>query len=490
MGLCAMASVAAGAGNIEIIVDNSLYAGGQITDSLNQYVADLQAQGYTPTLTTIAFATAAQLRTHLANTHATSGLAGAVFVGDLPVFDYEIAAHVGWNYESFPCDLYYQDLDGIWADNDSNGKYDAHTGDVAPEIWMGRLTVSTLTGLGGGRTEAQMLNDYFDKDHSYRRRTLRVSEDGLAYIDDDWTPWATEWSNALAASVSGSTTIVTTNTVQSDYEYRLANEQYESALVALHSAPTYHTYKEGGDWTGEYTYSNELDALDPDILFYNLFACKNALYTATDYMAGEYVFGTDSGLLAVGTTKTGSMLEFEDYYDPIAVGETFGEAWLDWWLARAAGGFTQSEQDWHYGMTMLGDPTLMMQTFMAIDGDCDLDGDVDINDLSALAASWDFPAGMGWANGDFDADEDVDINDLSALAGNWGYGTAGGMSFDEALQGLAVPEPTTLGILALGACLAARRRKAPLTRASRQSERLALACARGSLSALARARAS
>lgn len=81
-------------------------------------------------------------------------------------------------------------------------------------------------------------------------------------------------------------------------------------------------------------------------------------------MGGEYVFGTNLGLLAVGSTKTGSKLAFDDYYYPLGEGATFGDAYLAWWTARAAGGFSDYEKDWHYGMTLLGDPLLTTQAFV------------------------------------------------------------------------------------------------------------------------------
>ena len=89
-------------------------------------------------------------------------------------------------------------------------------------------------------------------------------------------------------------------------------------------------------------------------------------------------------------------------------------------------------------------------------GDCDRDGDVDINDLSALAVNWGVTSGAEWADGDFDDDDDVDINDLSALAGNWSHGTAGGMSLDDAWASASIPEPATLALLAAGGMAAGR----------------------------------
>ncbi len=90
-------------------------------------------------------------------------------------------------------------------------------------------------------------------------------------------------------------------------------------------------------------------------------------------------------------------------------------------------------------------------------GDANLDGQVDISDLGALATSWQTSA--VWSQGDFDYSGFVDISDLGMLATNWqlGVGAPLGPSFDEALAsvglaGVSVPEPTSMALL--GLCLA------------------------------------
>ena len=89
-------------------------------------------------------------------------------------------------------------------------------------------------------------------------------------------------------------------------------------------------------------------------------------------------------------------------------------------------------------------------------GDTDLDGDVDLNDLTNLAANYG-QSPRGWGQGNFDPDTDVDLNDLSAMAAYYGLGEAQAFAAFEALN---VPEPTTvvsLGLVGLRA-LARRRR--------------------------------
>jgi hypothetical protein len=87
-------------------------------------------------------------------------------------------------------------------------------------------------------------------------------------------------------------------------------------------------------------------------------------------------------------------------------------------------------------------------------GDADLDGDVDLSDLGALAAHYGGASGLDWLQGDFDHDGDVDLNDLGTLATNYGAGAARAMAD---FQALMVPEPTCVAMLAMG-MLTMRRR--------------------------------
>ncbi len=76
-------------------------------------------------------------------------------------------------------------------------------------------------------------------------------------------------------------------------------------------------------------------------------------------------------------------------------------------------------------------------------GDANLDGRVDLIDLSLLAGS--FGDEGGWGAGDFNADGLVDLIDLSVLAGGFGF-VAG------------VPEPVVLAALGLGVMMVRRGR--------------------------------
>lgn len=80
-------------------------------------------------------------------------------------------------------------------------------------------------------------------------------------------------------------------------------------------------------------------------------------------------------------------------------------------------------------------------------GDANLDGQVDVTDLGAVATNWQ-TSGV-WTGGDFNYDGFIDITDLGALATNW----QAGVSFSDALalmrlgEAASVPEPDAAGAL-------------------------------------------
>lgn len=97
-----------------------------------------------------------------------------------------------------------------------------------------------------------------------------------------------------------------------------------------------------------------------------------------------------------------------------------------------------------------------------LEGDTDLDGDVDFTDFNNLANN--YGTGTTWGEGDFDGDGDVDFTDFNLLANNYGLSSALGASLGAAAPVgavaavAAVPEPSSLAMLLGGACLLGRRR--------------------------------
>lgn len=87
---------------------------------------------------------------------------------------------------------------------------------------------------------------------------------------------------------------------------------------------------------------------------------------------------------------------------------------------------------------------MITELFGTVYGDANLDGAVDLIDLSALASN--FGGTGGWAEGNFNGltDDAIDLIDLSTLASNFGFVAA-------------VPEPAGAALMGLGALAALRR---------------------------------
>jgi hypothetical protein len=337
-----------------------------LTVPLAQYIADLELEGYVVETLGVSGGTAADLKALM---QSRPSLLGAILIGDVPIPWFQMIDDfegdgVPDGYEEFPIDLFYMDLDGTWQDlyyYDSisqellpgpDGILDSHGGDQSPEIWIGRLTASPMT-----EDEIALLENYLDKAHRYRQGSLWLRERALNYIDDDWSG---SWTTAGLESIYGEVVVVDhpESTVAADYEAELTAE-YEWIGVCAHSWPGGHGFIYNGGSTWSYFYAYQLDPIDPQGLFYNLFACSNARYVEANYMGGCYIFTDTYGLGAVGSTKTGSMLYFEQFYYPLGGGVSLGQAFKEWFDVIASGGFATWEHSWFYGMTLLGDPTLV-----------------------------------------------------------------------------------------------------------------------------------
>ncbi len=366
-----------------IIVNSSLYDSAR--PSVDQYALDLTGEGYNVEVYTASGGTPADLRSFLKGRY-SSGVEGCVLIGDLPVAWFETDFGDPPEHAEFPIDLFYMDMNGVFADSDGDDLFDSHTGDVAPEIWVGRLTASPLTL--DGADEVSLVQNYFHKNHLYRSGLLPLNNRALVYIDDDWVPWA-DWWDLNVGEAYGERTFVKDEwtTWDTDYENRLP-VNYEFIQVCVHSYSGGHAFKNPDEEWG-WTFNWEMKAIEPVAYFYNLFACSNARYVETDYMSGWYIFGPDYGLAALGSTKSGSMLYFEDFYRPWGDGKAMGEAFLDWFVARASGGFEEWEISWFYGMTLNGDPTLLIQEKSTNDWLQYDDGDAQYMSSMPNSSGWD-----------------------------------------------------------------------------------------------------
>ncbi len=327
-------------------VNPAIYGG--ISASLAQWILDVESEGWNVVVYSASFPDPSALRDYLAS---IAGLRGCLLIGDFPVPWYEL------DDKQFPMDVYYMDLDGVWHDGDLDGLYEDQTGDVAPEIWIGRLMAGNLT-FGGD--EVSLLNNYFRRNHAYRTGDLVLPARALVYLDDDWAYAADGMRQTMSLLYPNTTVISDSYTTRSaDYGQRLV-DYYAWVHVFAHSTPSWHsfTYDEGGTLYSSPIYNDSIYHIDPHTFFYNLFACAAARFVEHDYLAGWYIFADSYGLAALGSTSGGSMVRgFDLFHEPLAQGKPLGEAYWEWFSAEGV-----EDRSWHYGLTLLGDPTLTVKT--------------------------------------------------------------------------------------------------------------------------------
>ena len=336
-----------------------------LTDSLEaglleQWTADIGAQGLSWEVVEITYSTPEDLKDYLLFKY-SDGLEGAVLVGDLPVAWVMLENSFGGD-EHFPCDYFYMDLDGTWevlwvgypssGNPGSDGKYDTFSGSLEPEIYTGRIKMDNLTSLGD---PIEMLNAYIERNHVWRLNGGPDPLTALCYVDDDWAGWGSSYRNAMQQLYPNTILVNDYNgTNGTDYLETRLPDTYVWISPYVHSGPNTHYWAQGPT-----TNWDEIVPANPQAHFYNLFACSNSRFTTSRSMGAVYAFCTSTGLASVGSTKTGSMLNFSFFYSPMGQGASIGEAYMDWWEYVAINGLSSYEKSWHLGMVLLGDPTLL-----------------------------------------------------------------------------------------------------------------------------------
>ena len=341
------------AGRVAIVVNSDLYP--LIEDQLIVWASDINGDSFEALLVEATFETVQDLRAALNWAwHSEEGLVGCILVGDFPVPWYAIFDdEEGEIAEDFPCDLYYEDLDGEFIDSDSDGMFDGHVdgeGNTKPDIWLGRVLASPMSG-----DEAELVRRYLERNHQYRLGQIEAPHRALLFVDDDWADLAVYWENALGW-LYDDIKIITDyeKTNAEEYLKRLRNG-YEWVDVMVHSDPDAHYFSYRGIYS--MLYNSELRTAAMNCLFYVPFACSNSRYVEPDYMGGWYIFGENSlGLSVIGSTKSGSIYYGDEMYKKLSEGNCLGEAFRSWFVQQAP--YTDDSVAWFYGLTFLGDPTL------------------------------------------------------------------------------------------------------------------------------------
>lgn len=365
-----------------------------------------------------------EVRENLQNLHASIGLTGSLLVGDIPAAWYEMESWDPPEHEEFAIDLFYMDLDGVWIDRDRDEKFDKRSGNIAPEIWIGRIKPP----ITNATAEILLLQNYFDKNHAYKVGNLTFPDKALAYVDDDWEIFSMGTGEAIGEAYPDYTLIAhNATTCKTDYLNRLT-QGWELVHVECHGSPESHIFKIPNSTNpSQSIYEDtsiygdpDIRTLDAPVLIYNLFICSACDFTTENYVGGWYIFTSNYSLVAVGSTKTGGMNWKHEFFRQLGQNSTIGEAFKEWFTASG-----DLDPSWTYGMVILGDPTLMLHgkgihEFLLTD--LNQDGTVNIVDISIVASAYGTRIGDDRYNSiaDLDGNKQINIVDVSIVSMDYG----------------------------------------------------------------------
>jgi len=365
----APASGADGSTSVAVVVQASLAS--QLTTELAAFRTDLESAGHSVYQYEVEGGTAESLRALLTAAHNVHGIEGALLVGDLPVAWFQAKNLYGEDaYGVWPTDLYYMDLDGVWLDSlrydvtdtltpGADSILDTHRGNVAPEIYVGRLTPT-------GLPQAEALRSYFAKDREYRHDTLPQFQRALVFVDDDWVSSAAGWQQDIEQLYPSTLLIADPESTRADVYRRLLDKPWAWVSVYAHSfVDRQYIYRKDGS-VDAFDASDYYDG-DFPVCIYNFFDCYFCRYTEDWYGGACAIFAPTHGLAAVGSTSSGGMENGRTFYEVLGQSKSLGRAFREWFADRARGGFSHSEVCWYYGMTLLGDPFLVPRHYPAED---------------------------------------------------------------------------------------------------------------------------
>ncbi|MBN1542819.1 hypothetical protein JW992_11790 [candidate division KSB1 bacterium] len=353
-------------GRIALIVHERLLK--SLSHELETYSQDLTGVGFGVIVFEYRGGSAASLRDFLYDLYRQQeGLSGAVLIGEIPYVLFELAQrdYSFPEYEDFPCDLFFMDLDGEWLDvgdgdilQGENGKYDQRRGNLSLEIWVSRIAAHNLYLLGD---ETEVVRAYLKKNHEFRHGIYQPVRRALIYNDDDWREMtASDITNAQAFYAAQAIQAVDepNTTTAAHLKTVLADSIIEYLHIRSHGSSRAHSFVEQDYSTVRQV--NTFDYLhhDPQSIFYSLYICAAADFTMNNYLAGAVLFNPDRpGLVAWSSSKIGGMWSDRVFYQRLGQEATFGNAFLTW-LNQVLDQPTESDASWWYGMLLIGDGSL------------------------------------------------------------------------------------------------------------------------------------
>jgi hypothetical protein len=314
---------------IDIYIENGLWS--SIQTKLNQYIDDIESEGWTATVFNWS-GNESQLKDQLTDRYTNNSIEGALLIGDIPYFTRPDPYYLP-NIVTRPYDWELMNLVG--------------TETSSPEIYTARLKTSPVTTLTG-KSETQLINEYFERNHDYRTGSKIYDHKLRAYKWCDVGSIATSYFDGLYDS--SEITLFKDTVNPTGYREALSIYPVEWMFELSHGSPTTH-------YSG--TRASHIHDSNPKQAFQYLESCSCGTFDVTDNIMCAYVFGGDHGLGAIGESNvmyTHNPTNFFEYMGETTTGnDIIGHAFLEYLDDY------KYSSSWR-GMNWMGDPTLNPRT--------------------------------------------------------------------------------------------------------------------------------
>lgn len=231
-------------GILLLVIDSTFVS--TLSTEISNYIADMKADGWRVKTDYVGRTTSvATVKNHILKLYSedSANTKAVMLLGHVPVpYSGNFAPdghgdHIG----AWPADVYYGDVNGTWTDatvnntaasrpqNDNipgDGKFDqTYVPDGTVELQVGRIDLANMPAFST-KTELQLMQDYFAKDHDYRVKNYTTIQRGL--VDDNFGYFGGEafaangWRNI--APIVGSS-----NVSSLDYISTLKSSSYQWA---------------------------------------------------------------------------------------------------------------------------------------------------------------------------------------------------------------------------------------------------------------------
>jgi len=362
---------------IALVVAEDIYP--KIEGNLTVFIDDLKLDGYRVEVL-VGDYDAVSLRPELQALR-DRNLVGAILIGDIPplMVKFNVTYQLTWADEIFPCDLYLMDLDGNWTDTDGDGFIDYHTGDVELEIWVGRLIFYLRREDGVWIPMYEAINEYLLRNHEYRTLIRNYDVKAFVFLDDALKEYRFKIDERVKFFVP-EVRFVYGNFSDEDVTFTEFITNQTWSLVHFIGHGSQHAiafYEEVDGWFAWDIRYEELRRITPNVVFYNLMACRTGKYYEWDEFWGKADpidncisewFLYKNALAVIGSSKKGGMVRFTDVFyrcwSNSTLGDSFVEAMNSWmgWLTRIDEiSALLWGRRWFYGLTIFGDPTLSLK---------------------------------------------------------------------------------------------------------------------------------